>query len=67
MGNFYIAEVTSAEYYGSDIPWVKTGELGQRLLQRTEETITELGLKNSSAKIFPTGSVAIAMYGTPKR
>jgi type I restriction enzyme S subunit len=51
------------EYYGGDIPWVKTGELGQRLLQRTEETITELGLKNSSAKIFPTGSVAIAMYG----
>src|SRR5215510_16475836 len=51
------------EYYGGDIPWVKTGELGPRLLQRTEETITELGLKNSSAKIFPAGSVAIAMYG----
>jgi type I restriction enzyme, S subunit len=37
--------------------------LGQRLIQRTEETITELGLKNSSAKIFPSGSIAIAMYG----
>jgi type I restriction enzyme, S subunit len=54
---------TNTAYYGGDIPWIKTGELGQGLITDTEEKITELGLKNSSAKIFPKGSVAVAMYG----
>lgn len=51
------------KYYGGDIPWIKTGELGDGLILDTEEKITVEGLKNSSAKVFPKGSVAIAMYG----
>lgn len=51
------------EYYGGTIPWIKTGELGQPVITTTEETLTTEGLENSSAKIFPKGSVAIAMYG----
>lgn len=54
---------TKPEYYGGKIPWIKTGELGQGIITDTEEKITELGLKNSSAKIFKKGSVAIALYG----
>ena len=50
-------------FYGGDIPWIKTGELGDGLILDTEEKITADGLKNSSAKVFPKGSVAIAMYG----
>lgn len=50
-------------HFGGDILWVKTGELGQGLIQDTEEKITELGLQNSSAKVFPKGSIVIAMYG----
>lgn len=52
-----------AEYYDGDIPWVKTGDLGPKLLESCSESITELGVKNSSAKLFPKGSVALAMYG----
>ena len=51
------------DYYGGKIPWIKTGELGPRYIMRTEETISDLGLVNSSAKIFPKGSIAVAMYG----
>jgi type I restriction enzyme S subunit len=51
------------EYYGGKIPWIKTGELSKGIIKDTEEKITELGLKNSSAKIFKKGSVAIALYG----
>jgi type I restriction enzyme, S subunit len=51
------------EYYNGSIPWVKTGELGQGLITDTEEKITELGLQNSSAKLFPKGAVVVAMYG----
>lgn len=51
------------EYYGGDIPWIKTGELNDGIVNTSEETITEEGLQNSSAKIFPKGSIVIAMYG----
>jgi type I restriction enzyme S subunit len=54
---------SNPNYYGGGIPWLKTGELGQRFVSSTQETISEEGLKNSSAKLFPAGAVAIAMYG----
>ncbi|MFM4718881.1 restriction endonuclease subunit S [Aeromonas bivalvium] len=51
------------DYYGGDIPWFKTGDLGNKVIKNPSEFINELGLKNSSAKLFPKGAVAIAMYG----
>jgi len=50
-------------YYGGDVPWVKTGDLGPRYLKEASEYISQLGLEKSSAKLFPKGSVVIAMYG----
>ncbi|VEF25181.1 Type I restriction enzyme EcoKI specificity protein [Shewanella baltica] len=50
-------------YYEGDIPWVKTGDLGPRVLYKASEFISEYAVQNSSAKFFPKGSVAIAMYG----
>ncbi len=51
------------DYFGGNIPWVKTGEVRETIIFDTEEKITETGLQNSSAKIFPNGSLIIAMYG----
>lgn len=51
------------DYYGGSIPWVKSGELKDRTVFQTEEFITELGLHSSSAKIFPAGTLCIALYG----
>ncbi|MCR4705927.1 MAG: restriction endonuclease subunit S [Lachnospiraceae bacterium] len=51
------------EYYGGDIPWVKTGDLKEEYLYSIEDCITEEGLKNSSARIYQSGTVLIAMYG----
>lgn len=50
-------------YYGGGIPWVKSGELSQREVSSTEETISEAGLRNSSAKWVEPDAVLIAMYG----
>ena len=50
-------------YFGADIPWLKSGELENRLVAHTEEFITEQGLANSSAKIIPRGTLLIALYG----
>lgn len=48
------------------IPWLKTGELRDRLIFDAEERITELGLTGSSAKLFPPDTVLMAMYGDGK-
>lgn len=51
------------EYYTGDIPWVKTQELNDGYIFTTSERITEEAIKKSSAKLFPAGTVLIAMYG----
>ncbi|MDP2091839.1 MAG: restriction endonuclease subunit S, partial [Pseudohongiella sp.] len=52
-----------ASYFEGNIPWVKTGDLGPKVLISASEHISELAVQNSSAKCFPKGSVVIAMYG----
>lgn len=54
-----------AEYYSDElgIPWVKTQEIRNNRISSTGEFISQLGLENSSAKIFPQGTILIAMYG----
>ena len=53
-------------YWGGEIPWVTTGEIQFNTIEDTTEKITEAGLKNSSAKIFPAGTLLMAMYGQGK-
>ena len=50
-------------YWGGDIQWVKTGELIDSDISSAEERITEAGLNNSSAKLFPPDTILIALYG----
>lgn len=53
-----------AEYYDNGtIPWVKTGELKQKYVNNIEDSITELALEKSSAKLVKKGTVLLAMYG----
>jgi type I restriction enzyme S subunit len=66
-----IAETTSGGtperridmYYGGDIPWIKSGELNDGVIEQAEEFITGEGLQNSSAKIYPKGTLVVALYG----
>ena len=52
------------EYYDNGtVPWVKTGDLKEKYVPFEVDCITEEGLKNSSAKRFPIGTVLVAMYG----
>jgi len=53
----------AAYYEGGTIPWLRSGEVAQGNVFRSELFITEEGLKNSSAKIFPVNTVLVAMYG----
>jgi type I restriction-modification system DNA methylase subunit/restriction endonuclease S subunit len=52
------------EYYeNGTIPWLRSGEIAQGEVYKSELFITEQGLKNSSAKLFPKNTVLVAMYG----
>jgi len=54
---------TNSKYYGGSISWVKSGEVKQGRITQTEETISELALKECSLSLNPAGSVLVAMYG----
>ena len=50
-------------YWGGNIGWLKSGELNDGYITNVEEYITDEGLTKSSAKLFPKGTLLIAMYG----
>lgn len=50
-------------YENGTIPWLRSGEVNNRNITNCEIRITETGLNNSSAKLFPPKTVLIAMYG----
>ena len=54
---------SNSKFYNGNIPWVKSGELNKGLILDTEEKITQDAIENSSAKIFPKGTLLIALYG----
>jgi type I restriction enzyme, S subunit len=54
------------EYWNGNIPWVSTTLIDFNEIKRVNEFITPLGLENSSTKIFPKGTILMAMYGQGK-
>jgi len=53
------------EYWNGDIKWFKTSELVDEPLLESSERITDLGLRKSSCKRWPAGTVLIALYASP--
>jgi len=52
-----------SDYYGGNIPWLRTQEVDWSDIIDTEVKITDEGLQNSSAKWIPENCVIVAMYG----
>ena len=50
-------------YEGGTIPWVKSGELRERIIADTEEHVTEAAQRETNLKIVPAGALLLAMYG----
>lgn len=50
-------------YEKGTVSWVKSGELNENIILCSEESITEQALKSSSAKVVPSGTVLLALYG----
>jgi len=64
-----IAEVQSGgtpltsrnEYWSGDIPWYASGELNEMFTKTSKSFITQKGIEESNAKLFPKGSLLIGM------
>ena len=50
-------------YEGGTIKWLLSGAVCERDIHDSKTHITEDGLANSSAKLFPINTVLVAMYG----
>ena len=56
---------TSKEEFwnNGNIPWVNSGEVQNCIIETPSDYITELGLENSAAALFPKNTVVIALTG----
>ena len=57
-------DTTKAEYWNGDIQWYTPTEVKEGKVGKSIRTITELGLKNSSAKLLPKGSLLLTTRAT---
>ena len=55
-----------SDYYNGTIPWVKTGEIEQGIINDAEEHITDLAVAETNCKILPVNTIMLAMYGVGK-
>jgi len=53
------------EYWeNGTIPWVKISDMKKKYISRTEEKITDKGLKNSSTNLFPSGTLIYSIFAS---
>lgn len=59
-------KTSTAEYWNGDIPWLSVKDFNNdsRYVYKTEKSITQLGLENSSTKLLQNGDVIISARGT---
>lgn len=51
------------DYYNGSIPWVTSGAVNAGHITEATEYITELAIQETNAKLFPAGTLLVAMYG----
>ncbi|RJE72821.1 restriction endonuclease subunit S [Reichenbachiella sp. MSK19-1] len=63
MGSGGTPKSSNQNFYGGPIKWIQSGDLTDGYVSQTSKTITEEALEKSSAKMFPKGTLLVAMYG----
>lgn len=57
---------THPEYWNGEFPWLSSGETNQPYISKTEKTITQEGINQSSTRFAPPGAVVMASAGQGK-
>lgn len=60
------AKSNSSYYSNGNIPWYTSSATSDLFAKEPETLITQLALKETNCKVFPSGSLIIAMYGQGK-
>lgn len=55
---------SNPSFWNGGIPWVKIGDMSSKYLDKTEETISQKGLENSSAKYFEKGTILYSIFAS---
>jgi Restriction endonuclease S subunits len=53
-------------YENGTIPWVTSAVVNDLVVTRAEELITQVALEETNCKVFPKGTILLAMYGEGK-
>jgi type I restriction enzyme, S subunit len=53
-------------YEGGTIPWVTSADLARGLIEEPAQFVTPLALAETNVKLFPPGTLLVAMYGEGK-
>lgn len=54
---------TNSKFFGGTIPWVTSGAVNAGLITEPSEFISEIAIRETNAKVFPVGTLLVAMYG----
>lgn len=57
---------TSKYYENGTVPWVTSSAVNERLILKAAELITPAAIDETNAKVFPAGSLLVALYGEGK-
>jgi type I restriction enzyme S subunit len=58
---------TNQEYYtNGNIPWITSGATGNLFVDKVDTFITEKAIKETNCKVYPIGTLIVAMYGQGK-
>ncbi|AUC84922.1 hypothetical protein CW731_06275 [Polaribacter sp. ALD11] len=57
---------SDSSYYGGEVPWYTSSATNDLFAKESEKLITEKALKETNCKVFPEGTLIIAMYGQGK-
>ena len=57
---------TARYYENGTVPWITSGAVNTKLVTEPSSYITKAALKDTNCKLFPAGSLIMAMYGEGK-
>ena len=66
MGTGSTPSRSHKNYFGGSIPWVKSMEVDWGTVTGTSECLSSDGVKAARLKLYPKGSIVLALYGQGK-
>lgn len=57
---------SNKEFYNGNINWITSSATGDLFITKTEKFISEQAIKETNCKVYPIGTLIVAMYGQGK-